>query len=255
MSHYAHIQVAADEFWRRAGVREGFPRHLEKAVMLALPAAVVPLPRLQLAGIERWLRKRNVAYSFPCANRWVRGCLVAYRGQGIIFVDSADPAAEVRLTIAHEAAHFLEDYLRPREEAIARLGPQIIDVLDGDRPPSVIERVNAALVGTRLVFYYRYMEREPNGEPALSAAWDAEDHADQLALELVAPADTVREHTNLNQTSYAERCKEIVGVLTSTFGLPTDMANMYGRALLQSLGKGPSFLEQLGLNAPRVTSP
>ncbi len=253
MPHYAHVRAASDEFWHRAGTagtEKGFPRNLEEAVMLALPAAVTALPELQLTKIERWLRAHNVAYRFHCANRGVRGCLVAYRGQGIIFVDNTDPAGEIRLTIAHEAAHFLEDYLRPREEAIKRLGPDITAVLDSDRPPTMRERVHAALAGTHLAFYYNYMERDRNGEAALSDVWDAEDHADQLALELVAPADEVREHTSLSHQHYLERRSEIAGVLTTIFGLPTDMADLYGRALLQSLGKGPSFLEQLGLRSP-----
>ena len=247
MPQHAQIQAAAESFWQRVGSIEPFPRTLEQAIMLALPVTIIKLSMLHLATIEHWFRQRQVAYQFPCENRRVRGCLVAYCGQGLIFVDQTDPPGEVRLTLAHEAAHFLEDYLIPRLEAIKRLGPEIIEVLDGLRAPTVKERVHALLASVPLAVYHRYMERGAKGELTLSAVWDAEDRADRLALELVAPSDDVLQQTRLTQPRYQERRTEMVRVLTTTFGLPTDLADLYGRGLLQSSGKGPSFLEQLGL--------
>jgi hypothetical protein len=69
--------------------------------MLALPVSIIPLPRLQLASIENWLRRYQIPYRFPCANRRVRGCLVAYKGCGLIFVDETDTPDERRLTLAN----------------------------------------------------------------------------------------------------------------------------------------------------------
>lgn len=249
MSRHAQIQATAEEFWQRVGQVVPFPRDLELPIMKALPVTIVKLPSLHLTIIERWLRQRKVAYQFPCADRQVRGCLVAYRGQGIIFIDAADHPNEVRLTLAHEATHFLEDYARPRAQAIARLGPAIIPVLDGDRPPAVRERVHAILSSAPIALYYRYMERGKDNDIALSSVWDAEDRADRLALELIAPAELVLDPAALDKPSYQERRKAVVQTLTTTFGLPEDMADWYGRMLLQSAGRGPSFLEQLGLSA------
>jgi len=245
--HLTEIQAAADEFWRRAGRAEPFPRTLQQPIMLALPVAIVLLPRLQVSSVERWLHERHAPFQFPCANRRLHGCLVAYGGHGVVFVDGSDLPGEIRLTLAHEAAHFLEDYLRPREEALSRLGLGFMDVLDSRRVPTVEERIHAVLSHVPLGVYHDLMERSPNGQVTSSAAWDAEDRADRLALELIAPAEAVLAQVDLNLSQYSQRRAETTRHLVETFGLPADMADWYGRMLLESIGKGPSWLEQLGL--------
>ncbi len=249
MSHLSGVRAMANAFWRRAGEVEPFPRTMQAAIMRALPLAVVLLPRLQLSSAERWLRERHAPFRFPCTNRRVHGCVVAYRGLGVIFADGADEPGELRLTLAHEAAHFLADYLQPRENALARLGPAFADVLDGRREPTVQERVYAVLNHVHVGVYHNLMERRADGQPTLSAIWDAEDRADRLALELIAPAQAVLARVDLTLPRYSQRHAAIVQCLTATFGLPDDMADWYGRMLLQSIGKGVSWLEQLGLRA------
>src|SRR2546421_204494 len=106
-----------------------------------------------LQDIESWLARRAVPFSFNCRSRAVRGCLIAFGGQGLIFVDGADPDDERRFTIAHEVGHFLVDYLLVRETALAKFGAKIIEVFDGLRLPSVSERVHALLTGTSLGIY------------------------------------------------------------------------------------------------------
>lgn len=249
MSPLCSVQAMAEAFWRRAGGVEPFPRTMEVAIMRALPVAIVLLPRLQLSSVERWLRQRHALFRFPCTNRRVHGCVVAYRGLGVIFADGADTPGEIRLTLAHEAAHFLVDYLQPREEALARLGPVFADVLDGRREPTVQERVHAVLNHVHLGVYHNLIERRADGQPTLSAIWDAEDRADRLALELVAPAQAVLAQVDLGLPRHGQRHAAVVQRLIQTFGLPEDMADWYGRALLRSVGKGLSWLEQLGLRA------
>ena len=51
-------QDAIDLFWRQAGGVEPFPRKLERAVLLALPIAIIKLPRLHTNSIEKWLSNR-----------------------------------------------------------------------------------------------------------------------------------------------------------------------------------------------------
>jgi hypothetical protein len=218
--------------------------------MQALPVSVVKLSNLQVRTVEQWIRRRGAAYRFPCANRHLHGCVMAYRGQGMIFADAADPPSELRLTLAHEAAHFFVDYLQPRERALARMGSDIAAVLDDDRPPTVSERVHAALAGVPLVFYYNLMERGDQGQLPVSAIWDAEDRADRLALELLAPWDAVLARADLTPPTYPQRLEALTALLTHTFDLPADLIPLYARQILRALGKGPSFLEQLGLRAP-----
>ena len=84
-------QDAVDLFWRSAGAFEDFPRTLERPLALALPVALVKLPRLRLKDVEHWLKARSIPFSFNCQSRAMHGCLVAFAGQGVIFVDGADP--------------------------------------------------------------------------------------------------------------------------------------------------------------------
>lgn len=249
MTHLSEVRAMAEAFWRRAGEVEPFPRTMQAAIMRALPVAIVLLPRLHLSSVERWLRQRHVPFRFPCKNRRLHGCVVAYRGLGVIFADGTDGPGELRLTLAHEAAHFLVDYLQPREAALARLGPAFADVLDGQREPTTQERVHAVLNHAHLGVYHNLIERRADGQPLLSTVWDAEDRADRLALELIAPAQAVLSRVDLTLPRYSQRHAATVQCLRDTFGLPDDMADWYGRALLQSIGKGLSWLEQLGLRA------
>lgn len=249
MSPLSEAQAMAEAFWRRAGEIEPFPRTMQAAIMRALPVAIVLLPRLHLSSVERWLHQRHVPFRFPCENRRLHGCVVAYRGLGVIFADGTDGPGELRLTLAHEVAHFLVDYLQPREEALARLGPAFAAVLDGHREPTVQERVHTVLNHVHVGVYHNLIERRADGQPLLSAIWDAEDRADRLALELVAPAQAVLAQVDLTLPHYSQRHAAVVQRLIQTFGLPEDMADWYGRALLQSIGKGLSWLEQLGLRA------
>lgn len=115
-------QKAVDDFWQSCGEVEPFPRSLERFIPLALPLTIVKLPRLKLQFIEFWLQQRGVAFHFNCLSRAVRGCLVAFGGEGLIFVDGADPDNERRFTIAHELAHFIADYQLPRGQPLANLG-------------------------------------------------------------------------------------------------------------------------------------
>lgn len=94
-------QEAVNLFWQRCGETENFPRTLERSIALALPLCLVKLARLKLNVIESWLARRRAPFQFNCQSRAVRGCLVAFGGQGLVFVDGADQVDEQRFTIAH----------------------------------------------------------------------------------------------------------------------------------------------------------
>src|SRR5439155_24692013 len=116
------------------------------------------------------------------------GCLVANRGHGIIFVCGADPPDEQRLTIAHETGHFLKHYLIPRERVLEALGEAITPVLDGVREATPEERVLGVLSGVRVGAHVHLVPRQGAGDSRIAIA---EDEADDLGLELLAPREAL----------------------------------------------------------------
>jgi len=238
-------QEFIDSFWKLVGEQEAFPRTLERSISLALPVALVKLPRLDLREIETWLLRRNVKYLFDCENRTVRGCLVAFGGKGIVFVDGTDSLNELRFTVAHETAHFLVDYWQPRNKSTMKYGESILDVIDGFREPTIDERVHSIINRTPIGLLTDLMERNP--QCVNIDTWHSENRADKVAIALLAPPDAVINEIDLSSSSFIERQQETVEVLISNFGLPDYVALSYGTSLLKSIGKGPSWAESLRL--------
>src|SRR6188768_3276518 len=97
----AEARARADRFWRCAGVCETFPRSLERAVLWAVPLAVMKLPRLGLSELRTWLRHRGQSVSLDGPDRPLRACLIARNGRGIVVLDGTDTEDERRLSLAH----------------------------------------------------------------------------------------------------------------------------------------------------------
>ncbi len=239
-----------DDFWRRAGGQEPFPRSLEQPIVWALPLAVLKLPRLWVRDVEAWLKQRGVRFQLDCQDRPLRGCLVAYGGRGCVLLDGSDPHDELRFSLAHEAAHFLVDYIRPRERAVARLSPVILEVFDGLRPPTADERIDAVLSDVSIGVHTHLMERSHDGVLGCSRIVDAESRADRLALELLAPATEVQRRAAGfgSQLSSNEIVRSAVEALVSDFGLPLIVAEAYAKFILRSSRGGASFREWLGVS-------
>ena len=154
----------AEEFWEGVPLPcRALPRDLAAVVSLALPVTVREVRDLTTRDVERRLHTYEVPYvpDSPC--RRLRGCLIAYGGYGVILVDGADPGDQRRFTAAHEVAHFLVDYMEPRRRAIEALGRGIMPVLDGARPPTSTERLNAILGAVSLGLHLDIMERTGRG--------------------------------------------------------------------------------------------
>lgn len=233
---------AITNFWEYAGELEDFPRSLERPLAVALPVALVKLPKLTLHEIETWLRLRSVPFSFRCNSRAVRGCLVAFGCKGIIFLEGSDPSDEQRFTLAHEIAHFLLDYWKPREKAISKFGNDISSVFDGRRHPTISERLYAVLSSTNLGIYIDVMER---GSASESETWRVENEADKVALALLAPPDSVLKISDLSSGNFDDRLNSIIKTLISDFGLPKSISKLYGIELLNIVGKGRSWVEAI----------
>lgn len=239
---------AADRFWANAGgVPAQYPRDLRRAVAWALPLAVVDLPRLGVGAVDAWLRRHHVVgVHLATHDRPLRACLLAYGGAGVVLLDGADADEERRFSLAHEVAHFLVEYALPRERTAHRVGLDALAVLDGHRAPTVDERVDAVLSGASLQAVLHLMERTPHGHPPLGAISQAERRADDLALELLAPAEAV---TAILREGEATTAREAAALVASTFGLPAPVARMYTDRLWPGSDESPdgSLAERLGL--------
>lgn len=241
----AGIARRAEEFWQLAGWEEPFPRNLVGAASLALPVIVQQISDLSVGKAQDWLRRRGVPEIINGRDRRLRGCLVAYAGHGIVLIDSADPDDERHFTLAHELAHFLLDCWEHRLHVINIMGEGIIPALDGLRPFTPFERMDATLSSLSLGYYVDIFERTPKIAYTSQATMRAEERANRLALELLAPA---REASNIvsgilgtSKKSYGKAHKECKARLCQRYGLPVEQADTYATLLLKSSGRSPSI--------------
>lgn len=235
------VEEVARGFWSGTGLDRAFPRNIEKAIAMRLPLAVVKMPRLNAGAVGAWLMRRHVAVRLPADRRDLMGCLVAHRGHGIVFICGHDEPEEQRLTVAHETAHFLVDYVLPRRHVIQALGEQITDVLDGVRPPTPSERAAAILSHMRLGPHVHVLPRIESNEDTDALVAHSEHRAERLALELVAPRDHVvgvLRHLSSRETVNAEYAQS---TLASYFGVPVHVFDSTVRDVRQH--RPVSFIE------------
>jgi hypothetical protein len=239
----------ADHFWARAGRSEPFPRDLESPVSWAMPLAIIKLPRLTLERTRVWLTSHGIRKPAGTKDRALRACLVARTGRGVVLLEGSDPADERRMSLAHEVAHFLVDYLRPREKALELMGEGAQAVLDGVRSPTAAERLSAILGGVDLGTYMHLIERSTTGIVDRVAVVEAEDRADRLALELLAPRQIVLgrlagklpgRHVALAAAELAE------SMLIYDFGLPPVAARRYAQVVVGGSLASRPFRDWLG---------
>jgi hypothetical protein len=227
---------AADQFWAAAGTPPPYPRDLTLPTLRAFIVDRQVMPALRLRGIEEWFEKRACSVQFGQQDRRLRGCLTAIGGSSVIFIDGADDAAERRFTFAHELAHFLVDYLLPRNKAIAQLGSEIADVLDGVRAPTETERLDAVINACPLGLHIHLLERrDPTGRFAM-----VESRADRLAWELLAPDEELERRFGSEQLSVAELTHSLV----NEFGFPMPEAAKYATKWTRAR-QGPAPLIRL----------
>jgi len=239
----------AQAFWGAAGQSSSFPRDLEGAVAWAIPAAIVRVPTLWVQDVEIYLRQRQLPIpAIRAEDRPLHGCVCAYAGRGLIFLDGTDRINEIRFTLAHEVAHFLLDYLNPRQRAVEKLGSEITAVLDGHRPATLAERVDALLARAHIGFYVHFMHRS-GGEIEVEEIATAENDADQLALELLAPEGEVHclLPLDFSKKTYKQREINVRRLLVGRFGVPPSIAGAYASQLCRQWFNGPSFKEWLGV--------
>jgi hypothetical protein len=208
---FSTIRAVADALWSTAGGRARFgdPPDIEGAMTRALPMAVHRSRNLSTSDVNRLLVSLGCEPLQPAPDRALRGCMVADVGVGLVLVDSADPEDEQRLTIAHETAHFVLHYLRPREQAAAALGSKIIPVLDRTRSATRAELFSAALRDVPIAPFRHAMVRSPGPFSGRILMMEAE--ADELALEILVSREMLRTLAPATADVVAKRFRIPVG--------------------------------------------
>jgi hypothetical protein len=237
------------KFLRHFRGDNAFPLDLEGIIPWVLPLAIIKLPRLGLDNILSWLEFRDISFKLSSDNRGLCGCLLAQGGKGLVFIDGCDPEDERRYSLAHEVAHFLNDYLIPRKNLVECFGQEILQVLDGHRSPTSEERLQGVFNGVVLGQFVHYMDRNQYGEIAQSAVLEAEDAADRLALEILAPSNIVRRHLEKMEIDYGreDSFDKICRFLIKEFGLPANIAKSYGNSIVMRRRSTRTVREWLGM--------
>lgn len=215
----------AARFWIDAGEPPPFPRDLRAVAHWFPELHVKEVPHLTAALAAEHFARFNILCPDARDDRPLRGCFGASHGTALILIDPTDVEDEVRFTFAHELAHFLRDYQDVRRKAVAKFGPDILAVLDGDRSATPGERLAGALRGVTVGCHAHFLDRDRWGRVVTEAAFEAEEAADRLAFELLAPFDAVNPDACPPRAALHER-------LTSVFGLPPTLAIKYATILL-----------------------
>jgi hypothetical protein len=211
-----------------------FPRDIAAAAQMRHPLDFVGLSGLTVASVRDWLTQRGLPDELRYRDRRLHGCMVAVAGTAALFFDSDDSEGQQRFTLAHEVAHFVLDHLMPREEALRCFGESIRPVLDGEEEPNLdvymVSRLDNVPIGVQV----HLMDRNPTTGSCSSSVQQAEQRADRLALELLAPADLVRHELAKVSTTEGPRRLETL------FGLPTSAARSYA-VILRNRPPPPKF--------------
>lgn len=228
------LHQAVEAFWAD-DASDRFPRDLELEAITRLPVALVELPRLRTDGITDWLAEHESPLDIHVAPRPLRAALIAYAGVGVIFIDAMLDPGERLIGIGHEIGHFLNDYLVPRA-TVERTAPELLEVLDGLRPPTRDDAVTALLARVPLGVHTHLLSRATRGEYGSPETERSEDQAARIAWELLAPQEAVAEAAGDLGNEFT-----VTRTLQSRFGLPSEAARAYARYLAEASNAGDDF--------------
>jgi len=243
-----YIASIAREFWKQTGLKLNPPYDIQGAVSLILSVDIVCLSKLSIKRIAQWLKNRNIIFSIGIGDRSLHGFILAFKGSGFIFINGTDPEDERRYTIAHEVSHFIIDYKIPREKAIGKIGIGILEVLDGLREPTYEERIDGVLSAVSVQPYMHLLEKSGEGSFIDLRVLDAENDADSLALELLAPSAKIIGEVKKEKRKpvFAEFKDKCLTVLMKNYELPESISEQYALQIAYAVTGGPSILTKLG---------
>jgi len=234
------LHQATSRFWTDDSPRE-FPWPVELEVLMRLPLALVELDRLATDRIGDWLTANGAPLHLHAAPRPLVAALVAYAGRGVIFIDSNLSEKERRVSIAHEAAHFLSDYLLPREH-VEQVAPDLVDVIDGLRDVDQADSVTALLARVPLGIHAHLLARSTSGEFISREVEDAEERATRISWELLAPQESI-----VHRVGDLANAFVVTRMLEEEFGLPTSTARAYSKFLMRLNGVSDPLKDRFGV--------
>ncbi|MCY1031660.1 ImmA/IrrE family metallo-endopeptidase [Corallococcus sp. BB11-1] len=206
-----------------------FPRAIAADAQERMKVRFVPMDEVTLPAVRDYLSRRGWK-SMPAEegdDRDMHGCIMAFCGMAYLFYSLKDSEEEQRFTSAHELAHFVLDHLCLRAKALRYFGDSILPVLDNQRLPTREELLTSALDGVPTKAQFHLMERDDSGAIDTGEVFRAEQRADRLAFEWLAPASVA------SQTLKGVPRAEHGSRLQQVFGLPLPKAEAYARVLRQ----------------------
>lgn len=252
LPRYRIFQMAS-EFWEAAGITPVYPlraSNLEQAAFLLYPVNIIKLNQLTISTINQWLAGNNFYHLSTIEERQLFGLLFVHKGHAFIFLDGTDDTNEQLLTLAHELAHYILEIDKPRKQAISQYGINIADVFDGLRQPSVSERLSGIISRTHIQPYLHLLEKPEMNSESRWHVWNAENAADTLAWELIAPEYLVKEKLLGKGISleFNKLRETLPNLLSEHFQFPDTIAELYAKKLTCCWTKGgPSMTDWLGI--------
>lgn len=244
MAPEAWITAAAEQIWKQLPGTPGYPRALVPLAQGVFHLQVVRLPGLTLELADGWLRRRSLGFLPPAPERALWGCLAVLPDWQGIFLESRAPEEEQGYTLAHEVSHYWIEVRAPRDRARRHLGRGAEAVLDGLRPPTAAERLQAVLYRVPLGPACHLLGRDRVLGVVEGGTLLAEEKADRLALELMAPYEEALRAAP-RAGPWAAWVSATAARLGARFGLPGGIAAAYARALAPAAGVAPTFRERL----------
>lgn len=220
MRNLEDLEHCADAFWEPIPERNRFPRNLECYLPIHYHASIVLLPGLTVQRVHEWLPANGKVSTNPPNNRRLDGCIIAQKGDAILFINDALPPDERRMIVAHETAHFWIDYELPRRRMKLRFGEEGIQMLDQKRPANTVEVLMATAAGSPIQAFYHYHFKEH------ILGTEVEQRANTLACLLIAPQQEVLARARKRHLVRNDEAKWLE-LLHQGFGMPENWARGY----------------------------
>lgn len=243
------IQQVAKAFWKASLLEIKFPISttlLEQAILLTEPIAVIKLNKLNLLEISKYFTARGNSISCPLDNKELYGFILSHNGYTYIFLNGTESVQEQRFTLAHEFAHYLSDYKLPRQSIIEKCGVSIIEALNNKRHFTTEEKLLALVQGYSLKAFTYLLDASATSAFERLHVWKAENKADELAMEILAPYTHILQDINRDSIvkSFSSLQQYLPKLLQVKYGFTINLARLYGKSLAARISGGLSLAEK-----------